>query len=1317
MIKVSLLSASALQSAVFVTALIVAQPATAQTASTTPQCDPSSPSYDKNTGNCAQPAEGAPGTTAPGTNPGSAPADEEPAGAAVAADGDDDQAIVVTGSRIPRPQFEGTIPGAQVTQEQIQTRGFNSALEALNDIPLVGPGASPFGTNGGQPGSLGAAFVDLLDLGTNRTLTLVNGRRFVSGNQGTLFVAGNATGSQVDLSVIPTALVSRFDVLTVGGAAAYGSDAIAGVVNAILIDDYDGAQFGAISGISDRGDGFNYRVSAVAGKNFMNERANITLSFEHIHDEGITGDRRGFLFANPIAPTFFGNGGVRNPAFTMAIGASQNARTGAFLPTAGDLTAGNVASEAGLFGGTLLVSSGGTIFAAPSTLATFTQGPISAIPGTTLSTAAPTVPLSVAGNAQIVPGTPINATFAGCNVTNLTNFCNFAPTTLPGSGAAQVTFAQAVLTRFAPSQIAAGTQAQRNALAVQLLQANRPTPREFFTANPTADVNSFLGSFTNFAQQGTVTPFLSLPTTGSFAAQLPRTAIPLRFDTNGSIVSNTTCVTPTTPATLGGAPCSNNFDNPSQYNILRTEQNRNIGNLFAHFDITPNLTVYTENLYARVKTISPQNTVASANTITSTNAENGALVLSIRNPFLDAADRATLIAAGVNATTGQFLLSRTNQDLAPGGKNPITNTSETYRSVGGVKGDFNLIGQNHTFDTSVTYGRNDASYTRIGLLDVEYALALDAVVDPASGRTVCRSQIDRAGALGSRDLPRGIAAVDIIRTVGTDGVVVENVVVRRVTDEQIAQCVAFNPFGVGQSSEAARDYVTADTRFENRNDQLFVQASLAGALFDLPAGKLGYALSGDYRRDKIDFQVDQDISALGRTRSAPLARTQGTVENYELGAEVRIPIFGEDFNIPLFRNLDFTPAIRYVRQKGNAPDVRLVSGALQTNEVDTGWDRIYSLAGSWRPVRDITVRGNVTRSLRQPSVVELFLGGQPAFNAFTDPCDNRQIGGGNRPDVRRANCEAAVIAAGIATDQAGAAAFLQSFLNPGTALTGAFSGSPDLQPERGRSYTVGAAISPGFVPGFRVSADYINVKLLDRIIPTTLTTALQLCFDEPEFPDTSSAVGVNVCNFFNRNTQASGEPAFQVANGFNSGFINLGALQVNALNMTMSYDLPISDWIGSNIGKFELYANAYHLINYKSSSTGNLNDKNVVFDLAGDFTHATWEVQGRARYEHPSGFYTQWTTNWQNKTCAIGSADVCATVEEFDLLKIPAFAVHDASFGWSFGEERRFNLQVAVSNVFDKNFAVSSPQALALGIGGIVDQIGRRYRVSTNIRF
>jgi outer membrane receptor protein involved in Fe transport len=1312
----SLLGATALPT-VLLFSFAAATPAMAAAQPTKPAeaCQPGSAGYDPNTKNCTQPAEGQQGTSAPGTNPGTAPSDEQPTPANSRSS---ENTIIVTGSRIPRPQFEGTIPGAQVTQQQIQTRAFTNALDILNDIPLVGPGASPFGTNGGQPGSLGASFVDLLDLGTNRTLTLLNGRRFVSGNQGTLFVSGNTTGSQVDLNVIPAALISRIDVLTVGGAAAYGSDAVAGVVNVILVDDYDGVQVGGLAGLTQQNDGFNWRVTAIAGKNFLDRRANVTVSFEHDFDAALTADQRREYYLNPLAPTYYLNGGIRNPAFQPIIGANTNAGTGAFLPSFADQTPGNFALPSGLFGGTFILSDGGTVFANPGTISGVTQGPYTTVPGTTPSTGTPIVGASVAGNTQLIPGVPVSSTLAGCTVTNLTTFCNFAPSSLPGSGAAQTTFVNAVIAQYAPAVGTSGTAAERSALAIQLLQANKPTPREYFAANPTTDPNLFIGRFVNYQQATTTPAFLTVANTNpATSALFPRRAVPLFFDNSGNLVDATTCITPTSAGTAGGAPCSNMFQNPSFYNILRVQQKRDIGNLFAHFDLNDHITLYTENLYARVNTLSPQNNIASANTVGSTTGENGAILLSINNPFLDAGDRAKLIAAGVTANTGTFLLSRTNQDLAPGGRLPITNVSTTYRTVGGVKGTFGLFGETQRYDASITWGRNDSTYKRLGILDTEYALALDAVTD-SSGKIVCRATIDPTGALGTRGQPRGVGSVDIIRVPQADGSYKETIVVRSATPEQISSCVPLNPFGFGQSSEAARQYVTAQQVFQNRNDQLFGQSSLAGNLIHLPGGPLGYALSADYRKDKIDFQVDPNYSATGRTRTAVLARTQGTVENVELGVEARIPIFGDDFHIPLFRNLDFTPAVRFVNQWGDAPDVTLLSGQRVTNQVKAKWNKIYSLAGTWRPISDITFRGNYTRSLRQPSVVELFLGGQPAFNAYTDPCSNNQIGGGNVPTIRRANCEAAVIAAGFATNQAGAQTFLSTFVNPGNSITGTFVGSPDLKPERGRSFTVGAAANPHFIPGLRLSTDYINVKLLDRIVPTTLTQALQICFDDPNYPDTSASVGVNVCNFFRRATSTDvGQPQFILQNGFGSGFINLGALQVKALNSTISYNVPIGDWFNHAVGKLELYGNVYHLIHYKTASNGKLDDPDSYFDLSGDFSHPKWEVQAHARYEHPSGAYGQWTTNWQSRTCAIGSADVCATIEEFNLLKIPAIATHDATIGYSWGPNKRFNLQLAVINVTDKRFAVPFPEAIGLGIGGVVDTFGRRYRVSATAKF
>lgn len=1235
---------------------------------------------------------------APGSNAGTTPSDETPLQEDLdPANAGEDDTILVTGSRIPQPQFSGIIPGVQVTREQIQSRAFTSTLEVLNDQPLVGPGANPLGNNGGQPSSLGASFVDLLDLGTQRTLTLVNGRRYVSGNSASLFVQGNATGSQVDLNSIPTALIDRLDVLTVGGAVAYGSDAVAGVVNAILRDDFDGIEASALSTISEQGDAHSYRFTGIAGTNFAGDRGNVVLSGEYVHDDPIQGNARRELVFNAIAPTFFANGGIRNPNFAPGLTidvAGQN--NGAFLRASDDLIPNNV-SLPGLSGGSILVSPGGTVFAGVGAFATGPQNRI----GTPVPTAANPRPgplVVQAGNVQLVPGAPVGVG-NGCNVANVTTFCNFAPNALPGAAGSpqQAAFVNAVIARFAPAT-AGGTAAQRNTLALNLLQANLPTPREFLARNPNTNIDAFIGTF--------IPNFLDVPNTDpNSRGVLPLLAQPLRFDDNGNVVPFVTArgLTANTPGTTGGAP-GGDFFNPAEFSVLRVGQDRYIGNLIAHYDLTDSIRLYTENQIARVENYANSNQ-ASANSIASATTENAALILSINNPFLDAADRAALIAAGVPAN-GNFVLSTTNQGLF--GANPFEVNSTTYRTVLGVKGDVGLFSREFNYDASFTYGRSELDGGNTNIRDVEYALAIDAVRNPANGQIVCASQLQAPGTVA---LPPGIAGTELVRERNADGLIVERLVTRTVTQDQVARCAPLNPFGVGQASQAASDYVRADTSFSNLSEQYFGQASFGGSIIDLPGGPLGFSVVGEYRRESLDFRVD-DVSGSGGTRTAALAETRGYIEAYEVGAEARIPIFGEDFNFPLLENLELTPGIRFVKYSGNAPDVQLLNGDLLTQEQSGDWETIYSIAGTYRPIPDITFRGNYTRSIRQPSIVELFLGGQPAFTGVTDPCSTGNIGGGQRPAVRRANCEAAVIAAGLAADQPSAAAFLNSFVPSGATISGAFTGSPGLNPERGTSYTVGGVLAPRFIPGLRISADYINVKVEDQIIPTSIVTALQVCFDSPNFPDPSSEVGVNICDFFNR--RGAGERAFEVDNGFTSGFINLGALQVKAVNMNAQYDQDLNQIFGGgDIGRVELAANAYHLIDFLNAPDGNLANGQQTAGRATD--RPEWEVQLRGRYEL-GGFYAQWVWNYQNETRLL-IAGAPGTIETQDVLTFDDYGLHDATIGYSFGEDRTFGIQLAVRNVFDQrflgNFAINSNP----NVNTQLDLLGRRYTVSARVKF
>ncbi len=203
------------------------------------------------------------------------------------------QEVVVTGSRIARPAEERLQPTTVVDSEYIEKRSYTNAIEALQEVPGFGaPGSS---LNGPQNTfGAGQSFANYFSLGSQRTLTLVNGRRFVSEDSPTLFNGTGQGGEQVDLNVIPTLLIDRIETIAVGGAPIYGSDAIAGTVNIILKHDFEGLIVNAQGGNAGEGGDQQTQLRALAGKNFLDSRANVTLSLEYSKGGGLLGAERPF---------------------------------------------------------------------------------------------------------------------------------------------------------------------------------------------------------------------------------------------------------------------------------------------------------------------------------------------------------------------------------------------------------------------------------------------------------------------------------------------------------------------------------------------------------------------------------------------------------------------------------------------------------------------------------------------------------------------------------------------------------------------------------------------------------------------------------------------------------------------------------------------------------------------------------------------------------------------------------------------------------------------------------------------------------------
>lgn len=220
------------------------------------------------------------------------------------------QKVEVTGSRIPTMNLEGSSPVTVLGAKDIKIDGVRNVESLLNNLPQV------FADQGGNVvnGSTGTATVNLRGLGADRTLVLVNGRRLPM---------GSPSNTAADLNEIPAPLIKRVEVLTGGAGAVYGSDAVAGVVNFIMNDKFQGLQVevnqsgfnhqqkgGDVSKLiatralsnpaqfkvpGDKGyDGKSHDISVLAGSNFADNKGNATLFFSYKNEDALLQADRDF---------------------------------------------------------------------------------------------------------------------------------------------------------------------------------------------------------------------------------------------------------------------------------------------------------------------------------------------------------------------------------------------------------------------------------------------------------------------------------------------------------------------------------------------------------------------------------------------------------------------------------------------------------------------------------------------------------------------------------------------------------------------------------------------------------------------------------------------------------------------------------------------------------------------------------------------------------------------------------------------------------------------------------------------------------------
>lgn len=190
-------------------------------------------------------------------------------------------AVTVTGSRLIRPDLDAPSPTTMVTREDIQAAGSATIETVLNEFPQLAAGNTSSVNNGGGSGVLTA---NLRGLGANRTLTLVNGRRFMAAN----------SDGVVDLATIPDALIENVEIVTGGASAVYGSDAIAGAVNFIMRRNFSGLEAAYTHGQTSEGDGAFDKYDITLGGNFADDRGNAVVSISRTDRDPVLQGKREF---------------------------------------------------------------------------------------------------------------------------------------------------------------------------------------------------------------------------------------------------------------------------------------------------------------------------------------------------------------------------------------------------------------------------------------------------------------------------------------------------------------------------------------------------------------------------------------------------------------------------------------------------------------------------------------------------------------------------------------------------------------------------------------------------------------------------------------------------------------------------------------------------------------------------------------------------------------------------------------------------------------------------------------------------------------
>lgn len=500
-------------------------------------------------------------------------------------------------------------------------------------------------------------------------------------------------------------------------------------------------------------------------------------------------------------------------------------------------------------------------------------------------------------------------------------------------------------------------------------------------------------------------------------------------------------------------------------------------------------------------------------------------------------------------------------------------------------------------------------------------------------------------------------------------------------------CVPINLFGPdGTVSQEAFNFLNVETFNFIQQQFLTAMGTVSGDLgiaSPLASEAIGIATGIEYRKFKGASGGDGLSAIPGEVLGAGAAALpiRGQYDTTEIFGEVIVPLIEDR---PFFQNLTLEAGFRY------------------SDYSTSGGNWAYKLGGSWIPVDGIKIRGNYNRAVRAPNIGELF---QPQITGLTnrtvDPC---QLALPTGNPTLTALCSAQLAAVGAPASQLGQI--------PGP-IAGQINftsgGNPNLGVETADTYTIGAVITPGFLPGFSATVDYYNIHLFDAISTPSQGDVIDACFAQTD-PNSLQ------CRLISRNPLTGGlSGPNDTTFGPFLGLSNLGTIKTDGIDFGVNYR------VDAGFANLSFFWNGNYTFSNRFQATPSSVDRECVgfFSVNCGPIQPEWSWNARATMSLPSD--TEISVRWRY----IGGVELEPLINPATILdayeSIGAFNYFDLALSQQIGEHLRLTL--TVDNLFDKDPPVvgNTVGTTAFNSGNTYpttyDAIGRRWRIGVNFRF